>query len=474
MNAIGLMALLASALMFCTIQESTLPDGTTNLPETEIATPEENYAEYCASCHGADARAFADRNTWVHGSDKASIHRVIVEGLVNDGMPAFEVTFTEEEVEALSQYIVDAKLYVDQYAFVESFDDSQVFTYGTHQYRLEMVTDQVDIPWGMARAHNGDHYYTDRSGALRMLDDQGTVVDISGLPEIKAIGQGGLMDVLLAKDYETTKRIYFTYSKPNPANADEVTTAVHTGIVTDGEITQGEDIWIAKPYYPTRYHFGSRMIWDNDGYLYVSIGDRGKRDVNPQDLSLHPGKIHRIHADGSIPEDNPFVGQSGVVSSIYSYGHRNPQGLAYDAQRNIIYENEHGPRGGDEINIIRPEVNYGWPVISYGINYSGTTFTELTEAPGMEQPIHYWVPAIGVCGLAYVSSDLYPDWQGHLLSGSLKYEYLNLNRVGSDANDEERLFPKVGRLRSVIQGADDYIYIGVEDPGRIYRIVPVY
>jgi len=316
--------------------------------------------------------------------------------------------------------------------------------------------------------------YTDKKGDLRKRSKDGIVTEISGLPAIWAKRQGGLLDVLLAKDFETSQVIYLSYSKPNPDNADEGTTAIYKARLDGDKLVDGRDIWVALPYYPTYFHFGSRMVWDNDDHLYVSIGDRGKRDVNPQDLSLYPGKIHRINADGSIPKDNPYVGQEGAVPSIWSHGHRNPQGMAYDAAANILYENEHGPRGGDEINIITPGINYGWPVISYGINYSGTTFTEKTAQAGMQQPEHFWVPAIGVCGMAYVSSDKYPDWKGHLLSGSLKYEYLNLNRIaGKDMSTELRLFPNVGRLRSIVQGEDGYLYVGVEEPGRVYRILPL-
>ena len=472
---------MTSVMIFCAVEKRTSAEtmiadiGIIGAAPVADSDPGENYAKYCASCHGSDARAFADRRSWVHGDDKASIAKVIVEGLTNDGMPAFEETFTAKEVDELATYIVNAKVYVDQYVFEEAFDASQTFTYNNHDYQLSLVTDDVDIPWGMAMAADGTLIYTDKRGVLRKRSEDGTVTVISGLPAIWYRRQGGLLDILLAKDFVESNVIYLSYSKPNPDNNEEGTTAVYKARLEGNTLVEGADIWVAKPYYPTFFHFGSRLIWDNDGYLYVSIGDRGKRDINPQDLSLYPGKIHRINADGSIPEDNPYVGQVGAaVASIWSYGHRNPQGLAYDADANIIYENEHGPRGGDEINIITSGINYGWPVISYGINYSGTTFTDKTEQEGMAQPEHFWVPAIGVCGMAYVSSDLYPDWKGHLLSGSLKYEYLNLNRIdGDNMSSEEKLFPNIGRLRSIVQGADGYLYIGVEEPGRIYRIMPL-
>ncbi len=430
------------------------------------------YASNCASCHGVDVRAFADRKNWIHGSDKDSLIFVISKGLVDKGMPAFEGVYSQEEIASLADYILEAKEQVGTYAFEDKFDDKAQFLDNGVTYELELVTDAVNIPWGIAQSNDGTLFITDRDGTLTMRSKNGSIEEITGVPSVREKGQGGLLDVSLDPDFDKNQHIYLSYSKYNPKNKEEGTTAVFKGRLEGNRIVDGRDIWVALPYYATQYHFGSRLLWDKDGLLYVSIGDRGKRDINPQDLGLYPGKIHRINSDGSIPSDNPFVGKEGVVASIYSYGHRNPQGLAYDRQNDVIYENEHGPRGGDEINIIEPGRNYGWPVISYGINYNGTVFTTKTAEEGMEQPLHYWVPAIGVCGMAYVDSDRYPEWKGQLMSGSLKYQYLNLTRILDDGMVEEtKLFPKIGRLRSILQGTDGYLYIGVEDPGRVYRIL---
>jgi glucose/arabinose dehydrogenase len=217
------------------------------------------------------------------------------------------------------------------------------------------------------------------------------------------------------------------------------------------------------------------MIFDKDGFLFVAIGERGRRDDYPQFLDNDLGKIHRLNDDGTVPIDNPFYNTPNANKSIYSYGHRNPQGLCYNPVTNKIYDNEHGPRGGDEVNLVESGKNYGWPVITYGINYIGTKITDLTHQEGMEQPIRYWVPSIATCGMEIVTSDKYPAWEGNILSGSLKYNYLH--RDVFDENDqlikEEKLFPDIGRMRSIEQCADGYIYFGVEEPGKIYRIVPV-
>jgi glucose/arabinose dehydrogenase len=317
-------------------------------------------------------------------------------------------------------------------------------------------------------------FYTDTSGKLFSQKDS-VIQEISGLPSVKYKGQGGLMDVILHPDFESNHRMYLTYSKPKPDDDGYATTAVFSGTLDNNAIANGKDIFIAEPYLSTNHHYGSRMIFDKDGYLFVSIGERGRRDENPQFLGNDLGKIHRLNDDGSVPVDNPFYNSSDAKNSIYSYGHRNPQGLCYNPATNKIYDNEHGPRGGDEVNLIEAGNNYGWPVITYGINYIGTEITDLTHQEGMEQPIRYWVPSIATCGMEIVTSDKYPAWKGNILSGSLKFNYLH--RDVFDENDvwikEEKLFPDIGRMRSIEQCADGYLYFGVEAPGKIYRIVPV-
>ena len=237
------------------------------------------------------------------------------------------------------------------------------------------------------------------------------------------------------------------------------------------KLTEQTVIFEGAPNSTKGQHYGSRLAFDNQGYLYISSGDRGNRDVNPQRLDRDAGKIHRIHSDGSIPKDNPFVRQKGANPSIYSYGHRNPQGMAMHPKTGAIWTHEHGPKGGDEINIIQKGANYGWPVISYGVNYSGTSFTDLTEKPGMQQPAWYWVPSIAPSGLTFVTSDRYPQWQGKIIVGSLKFAYLvALELDGNRVLNQETLFPGVGRVRNVKQGLDGYVYIATDGAG-IFKIV---
>lgn len=228
----------------------------------------------------------------------------------------------------------------------------------------------------------------------------------------------------------------------------------------------------AVPNSTRAHHFGSRLEFDRNGYLFFTIGDRGNRDVNPQDITRDGGKVYRIHDDGSIPSDNPFVGEPGAKPAVYSYGHRNPQGMAMNPATGEIWAHEHGPRGGDELNIIKPGANYGWPILSYGINYNGTEFAEGTEREGMESPVTYWVPSIAPSGMTFVTSSYYPKWNGHLLVGSLKFSQLWLLELDDDrVVARTEVLNGIGRVRSVKQGPDGYIYVGVEREG-IKRIVP--
>jgi len=236
-------------------------------------------------------------------------------------------------------------------------------------------------------------------------------------------------------------------------------------------LVEKEVLYKASPNSGNGAHFGSRIAFDREGYLYFSIGDRHNRNRNPQDITRDGGKIYRLHDDGRVPDDNPFVNTSGAKTAIYSYGHRNPQGMAMNPVDGKIWTHEHGPQGGDEVNIILPGKNYGWPIISYGINYNGSEFAEATSRPGMEQPVIYWVPSIAPCGMTFVSGDKYPGWEGDLLVGSLKFNYLVRCKVeGDEITSQEIIAEDIGRVRNVEQAPDGTIYVGVEGKG-IYKLI---
>jgi glucose/arabinose dehydrogenase len=281
------------------------------------------------------------------------------------------------------------------------------------------------------------------------------------------------MDVSIHPDFENNSLVYLSYSRANPNNSSERTTAVVRAVLEGNSLSQVENIFTALPYLNSDYHYGSRLLFDNNGYLYVSVGDRGYRDVYPQTLDNYLGKIHRIHDDGQIPTDNPFYNVQGVVNSIFTYGTRNPQGMSLHPETGAVWEGEHGPQGGDEINILEAGNNNGWPVISYGVNYDGTIFTDLTEMVGMEQPIHYWTPSIAPCGMTFVHGDFYGDWKNDLFVGSLKFEHLQrLKMNGTEVVGHEILLEGIGRVRDAQMGVDGYLYIVVEGPGRLIRLIP--
>lgn len=334
----------------------------------------------------------------------------------------------------------------------------------------ELVVGDINNPWGMAFLPDGSMLITRKSGELIHFKD-GQKSNVGNVPEIYNHGQGGLMDIVLDPDYANNGWIYISYA--SPAGDDKGgNTAIMRAKLKNNSLVDNELLYKATPNTDGGNHFGSRIAFDNAGYLYFSAGERGERDVNPQDIKRDNGKIYRLNADGTIPSDNPFLNESGAKAAIYSYGHRNPQGLIKNPQTGEIWEHEHGPQGGDEINIIQKGKNYGWPVITYGINYSGTPITDKTEMPGMEQPLYYWVPSIAPSGMAYVTSDKYPQWKGNLLVGSLKFQYLErLELKDNKVVYREKLLQDIGRVRDVRQAPDGYLYVAVEGKG-IYKLVP--
>ena len=334
----------------------------------------------------------------------------------------------------------------------------------------ELVVGDLAIPWGLEFLPDGSLLISEKSGRIIRFKD-GVKNEVSGVPAVYLRGQGGLLDLHLHPNYADNGWIYLTYaSEDGPGEGGH--TALARARLQGDALTDLEVLYKAGPNTTSGSHFGSRIAFDQAGYLYFTIGERGDRDTNPQDINRDGGKVYRLFDDGGIPPDNPFVGADGL-DAIYSYGHRNAQGMARNPDTGEIWIHEHGPRGGDEINIIRKGANYGWPVITYGINYDGTPITDKTEMPGMEQPIHYWVPSIAPSGMAFVTSDRYPAWQGSLLVGSLSFHYLErLELEGSRVVYREKLLEGTGRVRNVRQGPDGYVYAAVEGKG-IYRLVPV-
>jgi len=338
-------------------------------------------------------------------------------------------------------------------------------------YSFEVVVDGIDIPWGMAFINFEEMLVTEKSGILYHVKN-GKKTEITGLPPIYVRGQGGLLDVALHPNFSENNTLYMTLSANTEGDEEGGNTSLYSAILTGSELSNVTLLYKATPNSKKGQHWGSRIVFDQEGHVFFGMGDRGNREVNPQDLSKDGGKIYRLNLDGSIPEDNPFVNEPGAKKAIFSYGHRNPQGMTIHPQTGDLWENEHGPQGGDEINIIKSGVNYGWPEITYGINYSGTPITDKTSDPNMAQPFYYWVPSIAPSGMAFSTSGIYKDWEGDLFVGSLRFEYLE--RLVIEKNQvvkREKVLDKIGRVRNVVEGPDGYLYLGVEGKG-ILKIVP--
>jgi glucose/arabinose dehydrogenase len=337
-------------------------------------------------------------------------------------------------------------------------------------YTFETVADGIPIPWGMAWLPDGSMLITEKSGILYHLKN-GSKTEVKNVPEVYIRGQGGLLDIVLHPDYDKNGWIYITYASTEGGGEGGNTKLIRAKLENES-LVQIESLYKCEGNTTKGQHFGSRIVFDNEGYLYFSAGERGAEFVNPQDITRDNGKIYRLHADGRIPADNPFVGKTGAKEAIYSYGHRNPQGLAKNPTTGAIWDQEHGPKGGDEINIIKKGANYGWPVVTYGIDYDGTIISEKTQKPGIEDPIYYWVPSIAPCGMTFVTSDIYPAWKGHLLVGSLKFQYLELVKLdGNKIIGRQKIATDIGRVRNVAQGPDGFVYLGVEGKG-ILKIIP--
>ena len=336
-------------------------------------------------------------------------------------------------------------------------------------YEMELVFEDKNIIWSIEFFEDNSMLAAVKSGSIFHYKD-GEKTEIKGLPEIYLRGQGGLMDLAFHPNFKENRWLYFSYASEHEGEKGGNTTIARAKLIKDS-LEDLEILYKGTPNSTKGQHFGGRLEFDNEGYLYFAIGDRGNRNVNPQDLSLDGGKIYRINDDGSIPMDNPFFDTPNARKAIYSYGHRNPQGMFKHPLTGKIWTNEHGPRGGDEINIIRKGKNYGWPKITYGINYSGTTITKNKSLPGMEQPLYYWLPSIAPSCFEYISSDMYPNWKGSLLAGALVFKYVE--RIGLKDDKvvyRSKIAEGLGRPRDVKQGPDGLIYVAIENKG-VYKIL---
>ena len=462
-------SLLVLAGSFLIFQGSTPSCSETSMLASAQPSAKDNFLKYCAGCHGSQMERFAGK-TWEAYSAGNDLTPVIKYGLPVLGMPPFEKAFSEAEMKAISNYILTEIKNKNETPAITKFP---AVVRSKHQaFRIDTVAKGLEVPWGIAFLPDGDMLVTERSGQLFRFSGGKLKAIISGVPEVLAQGQGGLMDIVLHPDYKKNGWIYISYSQKAP-DGKGGNTAIFRAKLKDNKLTEHQELFKAMPNTDSGVHFGCRMVFDDKGYLFFSVGERGEKS-NAQTLANHCGKIHRIFDDGRIPPDNPFVKTPGAMPTIYSYGHRNPQGIDIHPVTRRIYNNEHGPRGGDEINLVGKGNNYGWPVITFGINYDGTIITKETAKAGMEQPVFQWTPSIGPSSMKFVVGDRYPGWKGDILSGSLSFKYLERCHLeGGKVTEQEKLLVNAGRVRNVTISPDGYIYVAVESPGIIVKLIPV-
>ena len=371
-------------------------------------------------------------------------------------------------------FVYIACLVTIQIIVVQNALAEEIIRSDQHDFKLVEITDGLERPWGMAFLPNEDILVTERVGRLRIIK-QGRLVPkpIEGLPEnIYAAGQGGLLDVALHPDFENNQLVYISYAGRGKGGAG---TEVARGRLNGGSIEDVETVFVVQPKTRGKLHYGSRLTFAADGTLFITTGDRYKYLHEAQDPSNHLGTIIRINDDGSIPRDNPFLGHKKYKPEIYSFGHRNAQGITVRPMDQSIWAHEHGPQGGDEVNKLKAGANYGWPAITYGIDYSGEIISDKTHAPGMEQPVVYWDPSIAPCGMSFYDGEKFPQWKGDLFVGALvKMHLRRLQMRGDKVIQQEVLLEGMARIRDVRSGPDGFIYILTDESnGQLLRLEPL-
>ncbi|HWL15603.1 MAG TPA: PQQ-dependent sugar dehydrogenase [Opitutus sp.] len=442
------------------------------------------YAEFCSGCHGAQmeggkAGSLIDES-WKHGGDDRSLRRSIRQGYPESGMPAFATALTESEIGALTNYIHElATRRREPIPQQELPLPRAVLQSEEHAFWIENVAEGFDVPWSFAFLPDGRMLVTERVGRLRVIEHGQLRPDaVEGIPRALVRDEAGLMSVVAHPDFAKNGWIYLSFSDPGPG--DTAMTKVVRGRIRDGRWVDEQVVFAMPPecYQPSSVLFGGRLVFQGD-YLFISVGERGMEEGTTgqaQDPTVPNGKIHRVFHDGRVPPDNPYADIPGWCASIWALGVRNPQGLAVNPADGGLWETEHGPRGGDELNRIERGRNYGWPVITRGMRYDGRPLSDRTEAPGMEQPVIDWTPSIAVSQIEFYRGDRFPRWKGNLFVGSLaQQKFLRVVVAGGRVVHREEVFNKLGRIRDIKTGPDGLIYLALEligKPGRIVRLVP--
>ena len=438
------------------------------------------YLTYCAHCHGANlqggnAQSLVD-GVWQFGAKRSYIVRNIKYGITHLGMPAYKRSLTDAQIRSVVEYLEGSE---EAVGAVKPPPPESLQTQD-YDVNVEVWVDGLEIPWGIDFLGDGRALVTERPGRLRVVQGGRLLPEpVTGTPDVHPRGQGGLLDVAVDPAYAENGWIYLAYSHilegEDEGRRPPAMTRIVRGRLSGNAWTDQQVVYEAPhdTYRTTRHHYGCRIVFDPEGYLYFSIGDRGAGD-HAQDLSRPNGKVHRIHPDGRVPEDNPFHGRQGALATLFTYGNRNPQGLAVHPETGQVWASEHGPMGGDELNLLGSGLNYGWPAISYGRNYNGSILTEFVRKPGMEQPVLFWKPSIAVCGIDFHRGGLFPKWRNRLLVGALKYEEVRLLTIEKDrVMHQETILKNAGRVRDVACGPDGAVYVVLNQPGMVLRLTPM-
>jgi len=454
------------------------------------------YQRNCAACHGAERQGTGlgpplAAGTYRYGGTRGDLARIIRNGIPSRGMPAFGATLAPEEIQALAEFLPARQARPQPEAEREEQREAEpprqfqpvpgVADTLDYAVRVERFADGLQTVWSMAFLDARTALVSERPGRLRIVRD-GVLQPqpVRGIPEVHVRdhpwNQGGLLDIAVDPDYPRNGWIYLSYShrldRAGPEGEPLAMTRVVRGRIRDGAWVDQQVVFEADPaaYGETFWHYGGRMVFDRAGRLLFSVGDRGAQEM-AREPGRPNGKVHRVMPDGAIPADNPFRGGDGALPSVYSLGHRNPQGIALEPATGRVWSTEHGPRGGDELNIVERGADYGWPVATYGINYDGTVLTPHTHAEGVRQPLHYWRPSIGVSGLAFYQGDQFPLWRGKLLVTALAPRELRLLTLDGDrVLHEEILLKTEGRPYEPVVGPDGAIYLVTDAPGQILRL----
>lgn len=427
------------------------------------------YAKNCASCHGATlaggmAGSLLD-DKWLTDGSEASLTQKIKQGATTLGMPAWAGTLSDQEIRSLVIYIGEQRAKAARAASPVDTSAKVVSAQG-HTFSIETIHVADSILWAVEYLPDGTMLATQRDGELLHIDRNGKLIaKIQDLPDIWHHVQGGFLDITLHPDYSKNGWIYIAYA--TSSNGKTGATKIARGKIKKGRWVKHQDIFEPDSAAHTNSgrHFGSRIVLQ-DGYVYFAFGDRGDRPT-AQDMSVPNGKVFRLYDNGKLPKDNPFIKDKKALPGIWSLGHRNPQGLAVEPATGLIWEAEHGPRGGDEINVLEGGKNYGWPIITYGMNYNGTPITHLTEKAGMEQPKYYWVPSIAVAGITFYNGDMFPKWQGKLLAGGMGIQELQMfTATKGELTNKQIVLADRGRIRDVSIAPDGAIHLVVTKQGK--------